>query len=160
MSAPDDPHPASRAAVSHVPSGRSALCPFLVVKDAVGTIAFAKAVFAAREIAPPLFRSDGRLWNAELEIGGVTVMLGEAGDGFERPGFLYVYVEDADAAYAAALDAGAKPIMPLEARFYGARDGGVEDPAGNLWWIGTQRETLTPEEIKARAAVEETRRDR
>ena len=144
--------------MSHVPPGRSALCPFLVVKDAPAVIAFAKAVFGAREVAPPLMRADGRVWNAEIEIGGVTVMLGEASEGFARPGFLYVYVADVDAAFARALEHGATAVMAPEARFYGARDGGVEDPSGNWWWIGTHTEDLTPDEIAVRAAAEEARR--
>jgi hypothetical protein len=28
---------------------------------------------------------------------------------------------------------------------------GVEDPAGNYWWIGTRVEDVSPEELKRRA---------
>lgn len=144
--------------MSHIPPGRSACCPFIVTRDAPAVIAFAKAVFGAEEIAPPLYRKDGRVWNAELRIGDVTVMIGAASEGFERPGFLYLYVEDVDATYAKALEHGAQPVMEPAQRFYGARDGGVQDAAGNWWWIGTQTEQLTHEEIAARARAEEEAR--
>ena len=38
-----------------------------------------------------------------IDIGGSTIMLGEARDGMHRPGFVYVHVEDCDAVYAKAL---------------------------------------------------------
>ena len=34
---------------------------------------------------------------------------------------------------------------------YGDRNGGVKDPTGNLWWIATHVENVSPEEIKRRA---------
>lgn len=139
-------------------SGRSVVSTFIVVPDAMRVVDFAKAVFDARELREPLFHADGSLWNMELDIGGSTVMLGEAKDGTARPAFLYVHVEDCDATYEKALAAGAKPIMPPQDRFYGDRDGGVEDMAGNLWWIATHKEDLAAAEIERRAREVEKER--
>ena len=36
-------------------------------------------------------------------------------------------------------------------QFYGDRNAGVKDASGNLWWIGTHKEDVTPEEIMKRA---------
>ena len=36
-------------------------------------------------------------------------------------------------------------------QFYGDRNAGVEDPAGNYWWIATHIEDLSPEELERRA---------
>jgi uncharacterized glyoxalase superfamily protein PhnB len=47
---------------------------------------------------------------------------------------LFVYVEDADATFKKALDAGATEVMPVTDQSYG-RSGGVKDPFGNTWWI-------------------------
>jgi uncharacterized glyoxalase superfamily protein PhnB len=140
-------------------SGRSVVSAFIVVPQAMRIVDFAQAVFDARFIREPLFHSDGALWNAELDIGGSTVMVGEARDGMQRPAFLYVHVQDCDATFEKALAAGARPIMPPRDQFYGDRDGGVEDVAGNLWWIATHREDLSAAEIERRAREEEKRRN-
>ncbi len=139
-------------------SGRSVVSTFIVVPDAMRVVDFAKSVFDARELREPLFHADGSLWNVELDIGGSTVMLGDAQDGMHRPAFLYVHVEDCDATYAKALAAGAKPIMEPRDQFYGDRDGGVEDAAGNLWWIATHIEDLPSAEIERRAREVEKER--
>jgi uncharacterized glyoxalase superfamily protein PhnB len=149
----------SAAAPGWMAPGRSRVAAFLIVPEPDRVIAFAERVFGATRRAAPIRKGDGRLWNAEINIGESTVMLSEADPGgMTRPGFLYVQVPDADAAYARALEEGARAIQPPEDRFYGARDGGVEDMAGNWWWISTRREDLTEDEIAARARAEEARR--
>jgi len=64
---------------------------------------------------------------------------------------LYLYVDDVDAVFAQATEAGAKIIEPVEDRFYGDRSGSVEDPFGHVWFLSTHKEDLTPEEIDQRA---------
>lgn len=54
-------------------------------------------------------------------------------------GSIKVYVEDADATYARALDAGATAIAAPEDKPYRERAGGVRDVFGNSWWISTYR---------------------
>ena len=75
-----------------------------------------------------------------------------------RPAFLYVHVPDADATFARAVAAGATPLQEPDLRFYGDRDGGVMDAAGNIWWIATHVEDRSDEDIARRAAEEEARR--
>jgi uncharacterized glyoxalase superfamily protein PhnB len=59
-----------------------------------------------------------------------------------------MYVENADAAYAKAVAAGAKPAMPPIDMFWGDRFGQVEDPYGHKWSIATRVKDLTPEQMK------------
>jgi uncharacterized glyoxalase superfamily protein PhnB len=70
----------------------------------------------------------------------------------------YFYVEDADATYQRALDAGATSIMPPADMFYGDRHGGVTDPSGNTWWIATHIEDVSPEELQRRGMAEAEKR--
>jgi PhnB protein len=51
------------------------------------------------------------------------------------PASYYLYVENADAAMATAIAAGATKIMDVADMPYQDRQGGVKDPCGNLWWI-------------------------
>jgi PhnB protein len=50
----------------------------------------------------------------------------------------YLYVEDADASFETALEHGASAISEPADMPYGDRQGGVIDPAGNVWWISAR----------------------
>ena len=52
---------------------------------------------------------------------------------------LHLYVPDVDAVYARAIAAGGKSLYAVKAMNYGDREGGVEDPSGNQWYIGTHQ---------------------
>jgi PhnB protein len=69
-------------------------------------------------------------------------------------------VNDADAVYERALQAGATSIMEPMDQFYGDRHGGVKDPAGNIWWIATHKEDVPPDEMKKRAEAFMKQQDR
>jgi PhnB protein len=59
-------------------------------------------------------------------------------------------VEDVDASYRRAVDAGAKPMLPIHNAFYGDRTGWVMDPFGHVWAMSTVKEELTPEQVHER----------
>ena len=63
---------------------------------------------------------------------------------------LEMYVDDVDAVYQRAVDAGGKPMMPIGEAFYGDRTGWVADPFGHIWAISTVKEELTPEQVHER----------
>ena len=67
-----------------------------------------------------------------------------------------VCVEDCEnATYKRAIKAGGKSLRePGDAVSYGDRSAGVEDPWGNMWWISTDVEDVTPEEIERRAKAQ------
>ena len=61
-----------------------------------------------------------------------------------------IYVEDSDALFLRAVQAGAKVIMPMTSMFFGSREGRVADPFGNVCTIATLKEEVTPEEMQRR----------
>ena len=66
-------------------------------------------------------------------------MVSAAGERELFPAFLYVYVDDADAAYDRALAAGAVSLeAPLDTP-YGDRRAMVRDPSGNVFQIAHRR---------------------
>lgn len=67
---------------------------------------------------------------------------------------VHVYVPDTDAAYQRTLAAGARSIPEPRNEFYGDRTVGIEDPAGNTWWIATHIENVSPEELARRAEAQ------
>ena len=110
--------------------------PYLVVSDADAELAFLKAAFGATELNCQR-RPDNTVMHAEITIGDTLVMLGQAGGPWmPRPAALYLWVEDVDATYARALEAGAKSESAPEDKPYGHRNAGVIDRSGVTWWIG------------------------
>ena len=76
-----------------------------------------------------------RIMHAALRIGDAVVELGEPEHraGIPTNG-MFLFVEDVDAVYSRALEAGATSYRPPEDLPYGMRAAIVRDPAGYLWW--------------------------
>ena len=142
-----------------VPEGYHTVTPYLTVDDAAAAIEFYKRAFGATErmrMASP----DGKIAHAELEIGDSLIMLSDPFPHAEtRPprelggttGGVFLYVENVDAAFQQAVDAGVTVTMPLENMFWGDRFGSVTDPFGHHWSLATHVEDLTEQEIAERA---------
>ena len=145
-------------AVKPVPDGYHTVTPFLVANDARKLIEFAKRAFDAKVI-DEMRSEDGTIMHAALQIGDSRVMLGQGSEQHKAmPCGLYLYVPDTDATYKKALAAGAVSTMEPANQFYGDRGAGVRDQNGNMWWIGTHVEDVSPEELKKRGAAEEAKR--
>ena len=71
------------------------------------------------------------------------------------PTMLYMYIDDVDAVYQRAMQAGGKSIREPENQFYGDRVGAIEDMAGNQWWIASHTEEMSQEELIKRASQRE-----
>ena len=85
-------------------------------------------------------------------LGSTVIMLGDAMPQWPaKSNSLYVYVEDVDATYKRAIQAGGTSVREPSNQFYGDRSGGVIDSAGNRWHIGTHVEDVSPAELKKRA---------
>jgi PhnB protein len=136
--------------VKPVPDGYHSVTPYLIVKGVAQLIDFLKSAFEAVE-TERLPGPDGTIGHAEVRIGDSIVMMGE-GEHFEpMPAAIYLYVNDVDACYTRALNAGATSVMEPADQFYGDRSGGVKDAFGNLWFVATHKEDVSPEEILRRA---------
>lgn len=121
--------------MSTVPAGFSSVTPYFFVADAAAFITFLVDGFGGREILRSL-GDDGRIANAQVELGNATVMVSDASGQYPpMAASYYLYVEDAHAAVARALANGATLEMPVADMPYGDRQGGVRDPGGNIWWV-------------------------
>ena len=138
-------------AAKPIPEGYHTITPYLVVPGVAKLIDFLKRAFDAKEVER-MARPDGTVMHAEVRIGDSIVMMGEAsGEKKAMPAMLYLYVNDTDAAYQRALDAGATSLLAPTDQFYGDRNAGVNDPSGNQWWIATHVEDVPPEKMAKRA---------
>ena len=76
-------------------------------------------------------------------------------DGWPAQGLVaQIYVQDLDALFDRAVQAGAKVIMSMTDMFFGSREGRVADPFGNVWTIATLKEEVAPAEIQRRMKAE------
>ena len=118
-----------------IPPGFAAVTPYIFVNDTPAYIDFLIRAFDAVEVGRSVDPA-GRIANAQLRFNGSMLMLSEASEAFPpaRSAF-YLYVDDADRAIGLAVDAGATGIMAVADMDYGDRQGGVRDPAGNIWWL-------------------------
>ena len=108
--------------------GFHSVTPRLVVADGGALVEFLRTVFGA----------SGEIQGerpAEVRIGDSLVMVTQAGAREAFPGFLYVYVDDADATYGRAVTAGAVTLEPPIDTPYGDRRAMVRDRWGNVWQI-------------------------
>lgn len=119
----------------HVPPGFTTLFPYLFVDGAPAYLDFLVQGLGG-EITGVHQTPDGVVRNAQIRFGDTTIMVSEAGEGREPTrGTYYLYVPDADAAMARGVAAGGTAVSEVGDRDYGDRQGGLGDPAGNIWWI-------------------------
>jgi PhnB protein len=110
--------------------------PYLVVPDADVELTFLKTAFGATEVSCQR-NADNTVMHAEIRIGDSLIMLGQAGGPMKpRSAALYLWIQDVDATYAKALQAGATSESEPEDKPYGHRNAGVIDRNGVTWWIG------------------------
>ena len=141
-------------AVKPIPDGYHTVTPYLVVRGAAKTIEFMRKAFGAQVLGDSMTRPDGSIMHATVKIGDSCVMLSDATE--QHPptqSMLYLYVPNVDTAYQDAITAGGTSLMEPMNQFYGDRSGGVKDPTGNRWYIGTHKEDVSPQELKKRAAA-------
>jgi PhnB protein len=116
------------------------IAPYFLVKEAPQFIDFLVSAFEGTErIRVP--RPDGSIMHGEVAIGNSVIELGDANEQYpSRPMTTHLYVPDADATYAHALEAGATPVhAPTDDHPSGDRWGEAKDPFGNTWYIATRK---------------------
>jgi len=135
----------------------SRIIPSARYKDAYAAIEWLCAVFGFEKRA---VHGDGTVvHHAELTLGQGMFMLGSAGThggefemrmttlaetgGRETLG-LCVLVEDCQAVYARAMDAGAEIVEELNQPEYGGEAFACKDLEGHIWWVGSYNPWAQP----------------
>ena len=132
-----------------MPESRSTVIPALRYRDAPAAIEWLCTVLGFQRKAV-YDGPNGTIGHAELTLNGGMIMLGSAKDDehaerFKSPDQIdgvetrgaYIVVDDADAAHARAMAAGAPIIRPLQDTPYGSREFALRDPEGHSWSVGT-----------------------
>ena len=139
-----------------VPHSYQTLQPYLIFDGCAEAMAFYQQVFGAKERLRMVGAGE-LIGHAELQIGdSVLMMADQSPQGSTHapahfggsPISLMIYVEDCDYVYRRALNAGATSLREPADQPYGARMGGVRDPFGYSWWIGTHMTDMLKEELE------------
>ena len=140
-----------------IPEGFHSVTPQITFRDSGKAIAFYKEAFGAVERSITLLPGTRVMVHGEIRIGDSVLMMSDelsqnpthsAEEMRGSPVSFYLYVQDADAAFARALAAGATGAMTVQDMFWGDRLGVVKDPFGHYWTLATHKKDATPEEIK------------
>jgi len=151
-------HP-TRGPVQAADAPRS-IMPFMYIEGAAGAVEFYKNVFGATVLMRDEEPS-GIVSHAMLKMGDTTVMLSDPSSADVKqndvhhlsrpprsyggsPVHLYIYVADVDDVVRRAIAAGAKVIDQVEDKDWGDRCGGIEDPYGHVWFVGTPLKDVRP----------------
>lgn len=121
------------------------ITPFLAIGGgrAEEALAFYERAFGAQVIERNVAQDGRRLMQASAKINGGWIMLS---DDFPEMGFtapapgavtMHLQVDDADAWWRRALDAGATAAMEIGDQFWGDRYGQLKDPFGHSWSVGS-----------------------
>jgi PhnB protein len=149
----DDPRVVAEKVAAPVAAVSRSIMPFLHIEGAAQAVEFYKSVFGATVLMRDEEPS-GIVSHAMLKMGDTTVMLSDPSSadvkqndvrGLSRaprsyggsPVHLYIYVADCDDVVRRAVEAGAKIIDEVEDKDWGDRCGGIEDPYGHVWFVGT-----------------------
>lgn len=116
-----------------------AVTPYLLYEDVAGALEWLARAFGFHEqlrYADP----DGTVTHAEMRVDGGSFMLGDPGSDYRNPNRLggvtqlvHVYVDDVDAHFARAREAGATILAEPRDQEYGDRRYEAADPEGHHW---------------------------
>ncbi|HEV2386897.1 MAG TPA: VOC family protein [Candidatus Acidoferrales bacterium] len=122
---------------SYIREGLTAVTPYLHPASGAAMIRFLERAFGA-EVVERHDDPDGAVRHAVVRIGDSAIAMGEARGQYQpMPTMFYLNVDDVDAWYRRAIEAGATPMHPPAAQAHGARVGAAKDPFDNQWWIST-----------------------
>lgn len=140
-----------------IPEGFTSLTPFLSCENTAEMINFYKKALNAQEIERiPL--PNGGISYALIKIGNAHLMLGDiqpncgtksAKELGGIPVSFYVYVDDVDAAFEQAKNAGMSVTYPVQEQFWGDKMGALLDPFKLSWTLAEKVRNVSKEELLA-----------
>ena len=140
--------------VDAIPDGPRVI-PYLLYRDVGAALDWLCPAFGLSEFGDRFEGPDGKVQHATVKLGDGLIMMGCPGDDFQNPNALgqanqqlYIYVEDVDAHFERAKQAGAKIVDELADKFYGDRTYGAADPEGHQWYFAQHVKDVAPEDMK------------
>ena len=128
------------------------ITPYLLYEDCEAALDFLARAFGFEETLR-YKGAEGYVNHAEMSLGDGHLYMGCPGDGYENPAkrggatvLVMVPVEDVDATFERARDAGAQITEEPSDQDYGERRFGATDPEGHKWFFSQRTSEVGPEE--------------
>ena len=128
------------------------ITPYLLYEDIEAALDFLGRAFGFEETLR-YSGSEGYINHAEMRLGPAMIYLGDPGEDYRNPRtlgqatvHLHVEVDDVDALFERAIEAGAEVVEEPADQEYGQRRCGLLDPEGHKWWFAQQVREVPPEE--------------
>lgn len=140
------------------------VAPYLVVSDGRGALDFYSRAFGAEVLGQRDAPDGERVLHATLALNGGIVHLSDdfpdMGGAKRRDPLtlgessvtIALTLDDPDALWTRAVEAGASVSIPLDDQFWGARYGVLVDPFGHRWSLSTPRREMSDQELTEGAA--------
>jgi PhnB protein len=120
----------------YIREGFHSITPYLIVPRAAVLLGFMTKALGADERFRINRPGTETIMHAEVRIGDSMIELAESNDQFPpTPATIILRVDDVDAVFNRAIEAGATVLQPVADQEYGARSATVQDAAGNRWNI-------------------------
>jgi len=120
------------------------IAPYLLYEDGAAAIEFLTAAFGFEE--QMRVEEEERVQHAELRLGDDSIMLSGDVPDYKSPktadhytALVHVYVDDVDAHFERAKEAGAEIVQEPTDQEYGDRRYDAKDPEGHFWSFATAR---------------------
>lgn len=149
--------------VSPIPRGYRTATACLTVADVDAALAFYQAAFGAEILTRLCAADDAPALHATCKIGnsiiavnreapekGVYSPLNIGGSACQ----VHLYVDDVDASWERAVEAGASVLTPVYDAYWGDRTGVLADGNGHVWSLASKVENLSQDEIQRRLRAE------
>jgi len=144
-----------------IPKGYRSATPALVVRGAAAAIEYYTSVFGAEELSCIYYEDSATVMRAEIKIGNSILHLSDELPvyGILSPlslggasGSVQLFLDDLDAAWTRAMEAGATVVLPLEDTYWGERTGRIIDQFGHVWTLSKRIESVSKAELEKRLA--------
>ncbi len=144
---------------SKISESLSAITPYLTVKGAEAAMDFYKNIFDAKEVGRLIMQPGNKIGHAELAFGNAVLYLAEENPAWGNispttvggsPVTIALRVNDVDAIFQHAVEAGATVLEGVKDQFYGERAAALIDPFGHRWHISTHIKDVSFAEMQKR----------
>ena len=137
---------------------KQTIYPYLLYHNCEDALDWLSRTFGFEEVLR-YTGAEGCVNHAEMKLGDGHIFMGNPGEGYRNPKEqggetigLYIYVDDVDAHFERARDAGAQITEEPVDQEYGERRYTAIDPEGHKWFFATQTREVAPAEWGAKAA--------
>jgi len=135
------------------------ITPYLLYADVTAALEFLQRAFGFEEVLRHT-GAEGYVNHAEMRLGDDVIYMGDPGDEYRNPAALGAAtvligvhgVEDVDALFERARDAGAEITEEPADQEYGERRFSAVDPEGHKWFFAQPIREVAPEEWGAKVS--------